>query len=294
MWGPIRAAIVVAALLGLRSRAQDVEDDNNIWKIPEDTDAGAFLWPRTYPLSFEEGATINISWTTTLKTAQLHCAHQNVTGSRLLTEQYGKSGWFAWTIDGINANLSIPFVFSVMAPSGPGAGYFISTSFYITKKEVAAPSVKPTARSTTSSLSGLPTIATLRPTPTLPTGSDSSRDGVSGSFSLASSGIDKETVIGLTVGLSIAFLVILAGITFILLRRWKRKQIEKTSLKTPSTEETQEYMALSPGVYEGSSNTRRTPSPVELPAQREDAELPVPRNMSHEVDDQDEWVQERK
>jgi len=92
------------------------------------------------------------------------------------------------------------------------------------------------------------------------------------------------------VGLSIAFLIIAAGVSFVFYRRSRRKWTEKKSPTTDSEQalEVREYAAV-PQV--GFGEVRRSDSPVELPAVKDSVELAGSTHTRRGVAEQDEWVQ---
>lgn len=57
------------ALSGMQTRD---ENRGNIYTTPMDTVNGSFVFPRTWPMSFREGSTINVSWTTKYSTVNLY------------------------------------------------------------------------------------------------------------------------------------------------------------------------------------------------------------------------------
>ena len=164
--------------------------------------------------------------------------------------------WFQWEVDAGGANLSESFFFSIGAFPDKTKGYISSTSFYI-KKNVTE------AKTESTSLS----LATSEPLYAQP----------------ASVG---SATVGLAVGLSIAFLIIAAGVSFVFYRRSRRKVTQKKSPTIDSEQalEVREYAAV-PQVV------RRSDSPVELPAVKDSVELAGSTHTRRGVEEQDEWVQ---
>jgi len=88
MWRPFRALLFPTTSLILHPLAQDTNEDNPaIETTPGDTDFGAFVFPRTYPLTLQEGSTVNVSWSTTLDIIELYCIHETQQGARVLTSR---------------------------------------------------------------------------------------------------------------------------------------------------------------------------------------------------------------
>ena len=302
MWGPFHVLLFAALLLGSLSHAQDdVDSEIIIWTVPNDTIHGAFIFPRTYPLFFQEGTTVNISWTTSLDFVGLYWNHQGAIGTHLLTGKYTtgclpvmmltfanerSTPWYQWKVDAIGGNLSNPFSFGIFGAPDTDEGYFFSTSFYITRKDAETSSSRsistPTLSSSSSSIrSILPTLATTR---TLPNPSD---EATRFSLESESHGVDRKLTLGLGIGLGGAFLIIVAGLVFVFWKRHQRKAANKAAATCSPTvveeaPETREYKPVPHKVYAGTSDMGGSGSHVDMP---------VLRNMAHAVEYQDEWIQ---
>jgi hypothetical protein len=68
----IYALLSFTILYGHRARAQSDENAGNLYTSPADSEDGAFVFPRTWPLTFREGSTINITWATTYDSINLY------------------------------------------------------------------------------------------------------------------------------------------------------------------------------------------------------------------------------
>lgn len=134
-----------------------------------------------------------------------------------------------------SANLTCPFFISAQDLYGDGQGRFNSSTFYIKKKGSSSPvAPAPTQLSlpavpTSTQLTSLPTQGTSTPQPS------SSATGEPASAVTANPSLANKLTIGLAAGLSLAFLIIIAGVVLIVLRRRKRRQATKVDpMTTPS------------------------------------------------------------
>jgi hypothetical protein len=161
-------------------------------------------------------------------------------------------------------NLSNPFDFEIWNEDND-VDFFGSTSFYITKKEVVvSSSSRPSSTSPSQFLSGLPTLATLRPTSSAPTVVGTS------AVQTSSGGSDKRVVIGLSVGLSVAFVVILGLVIGLYVWRQRRRVGEGVETSSKYSPVLEKPSAGGPAVA-----------------------VPVSRDGSQAVEYQDEWVRNR-
>jgi len=258
MWGLYRAALFAILFLALLADADTIDDGP-----AQDSDAGAFIYPRDYPLTIEDGATINISWTTSLDFAELYYNHVDEVGWTVLVELDGRTDkWFEWTLDGVGGkNLSNPFWFALSSTGDADTkGKFWSSTFYVKSKSTE------TSSTSTPSSSRPPNPTSLLPSMTrIPL--RSSDDAKTSSLRPAHQGVNMKAVIGLAAGLGVAFLLILGLIIAMLMRRQR---------KTPSSMTKQDYKPVS---EEGKSSSQ--------------AEQPASRDTPQAVEHQDEWVRNR-
>ena len=67
-------------------------DEGNIWTTPQDSVNGSFVFPRTYPITFREGSSINISWSTTFENINLYFYQRGkVANSVQLASEYSNN-----------------------------------------------------------------------------------------------------------------------------------------------------------------------------------------------------------
>lgn len=81
MWYLVTGVLFIVHAIG--------QNTGHIYDTPGDSVSGSFSFPRTYPLSFREASTINVTWTTTFERVNLYyCQRGNVANSILLASKW--------------------------------------------------------------------------------------------------------------------------------------------------------------------------------------------------------------
>jgi len=310
MWRPFRTACTATIFFALQSSAQK---EIRIYESPVDHDEGFFTYPVDYPLTFKVGSPINITWQTVHKDVELlyYAGEGWDTGGKrlaILETDGSEIGSYRWLLyDYVPVNETEPMLLGIApGPESTGHGAFFTSTFYITKEGVdqSVLSELATSTSASSASSSSATVASSRLTrlasaiPTLPSSSRPS-ESVSGSSSkVEPPGMDKNTLIGLSVGLTLSSLLTLVGLVFFVLKRRQRRAAKDANPTPPPTggeeaPETQEYMYMRHSMYAGVSEMESPSSLVELPAMKDSVELPASRHVdaAHAVEEQDEWAQ---
>ncbi|KAJ8110741.1 hypothetical protein OPT61_g6492 [Boeremia exigua] len=228
-------------------------DDDNIFKTPYDTINGSFIFPRVWPLTFREGSSINISWSTEYKDIDLYYYQQikNAASVQLVTNL--AANWYQWDVRSEAKDLSEPFVFRIVnargTPKGRSIGGFYSTSWYLTRDDDASqsatssPSTKfshhltVSSKATTTSASPPPTTTSIEIRLLSSTSHDLPAEATVASTSEAAthvSAVDRTTIIGLIVGIVMAGAIIILGVWYPLKTRRMRKAMVSSPVLPPS------------------------------------------------------------
>jgi hypothetical protein len=62
---------IIYGLILLYTFPAYAQNNGNLYTTPADSPNGSFVFPRTFPLTFREGSSINISWTTDFESVNL-------------------------------------------------------------------------------------------------------------------------------------------------------------------------------------------------------------------------------
>ncbi|KAH8704402.1 hypothetical protein GQ44DRAFT_778091 [Phaeosphaeriaceae sp. PMI808] len=197
-------------------------EEGRVWTAPQDSNNGFFLFPRTYPITFREGSSINISWSTTYTNINLYFYQR---GKVVNSVQLGMGGRTKET------NLTNPFVFRVVNSQGTteeqSNGGFWSTSWYLARDENLSESVISLSSAASSSSSTATTTTTTTTTSSTASSSreTSSQISISKTQGIPDGGFGKGTIIGLTVGLVVAGTTIIAALFYYLKKRNRSKEV---------------------------------------------------------------------
>lgn len=139
------------------------------------------------------------------------------------------SEWYQWEVGAEESNLTNPFVFRIVNAQGTTEEQnnegFWSTSWYLTRDDTASESVKSlssaVSSTSTTSLTASPSSATSSRGP-LSTSQETKTEATAAPTTAAethNTGVSKDTIIGLTVGLVVAGATIIAGLVCYLRKR---------------------------------------------------------------------------
>ncbi|RYP90032.1 hypothetical protein DL770_003877 [Monosporascus sp. CRB-9-2] len=195
------------------------ENSGIIFTEPRDSANGSFIFPRTWPISFRETSTINITWTTNYEGINLYYYQRGKVATSI---QIATTEWYFWEVRTEEANVTEPFVFRIVNAHGTNDeqlnGGFWSTSFFIRRDTPAdtvtsaSTSISSTSNSATpthtassvdfsSSLTASsPTSTTSSTSSSLPPGAE---EFVQGADSSLSPGAIAAVVVGAVLGAAI-------------------------------------------------------------------------------------------
>jgi len=143
------------------------------------------------------------------------------------------SQWYQWEVRAEETNLTNPFVFRVVNAQGTDEEQridgFWSTSWYIKRNSVTSESEASSSLSLSTSsvtldpVSSSPTTSSTSPSSTTSATDTQTTVDTHGAKDTEDRGIGKNTIIGLTVGLVVAGILIIVGVVFCLRKRRKDK-----------------------------------------------------------------------
>ncbi|KAI3317843.1 hypothetical protein HD806DRAFT_358758 [Xylariaceae sp. AK1471] len=232
MWHPLR---------GLSFLLKGRQDDNNeeIHTEPQDSVNGSFVFPVTYPLTFRETSTINITWKTSYEAVNLYYYQSGKVATSLQISTNLGIKWFQWQVHAEETNLTLPYVFRIV--NARGTDYeqtqegFWSTSFYITRDSSSASttSMMSSTLSTSSSSSSVAPSFTSLTTTSTQTPTASNNPPVNSS---SNEGLSSGAIAGIAVGASLGAIA-LAVVAFWFGRRKTgsgSQRVEPGAAFTPS------------------------------------------------------------
>ncbi|KAF2682382.1 hypothetical protein K458DRAFT_390873 [Lentithecium fluviatile CBS 122367] len=235
-------------------------DEGRIFTTPQDSPNGSFVFPRTYPITFREGSSINISWSTTYKNINLYFYQrgQVATSVQLVTNLAIE--WYQWEVRTEEANLTNPFVFRVVNAQGTSeeqsSDGFWSTSWYLARDGSSSESVtlssSAASPTTTPSSTASSSQATSSESPSSTT--QGTKTEATATLSTATethdSGVGKGAIVGLTVGLVVTGVIIIAGLLYYLRKRRRSKgALSSAPLPAASGYDDKAHIQMQPGYH---------------------------------------------
>ena len=257
-------------------------DEGHVWTTPQDSANGSFIFPRTYPLTFREGSSINVSWSTTYDNINLYFYQRGkvATSVQLVSKcidilRFSQTllmrpvanlatNWYQWEVRAEETNLTNPFVFRVVNAHGTteeqnGQGFW-STSWYLSRDDSASKpvtsssSVAPSSSTTTTMAtpSAAPSLSATSSEIPLSTTQVTKTEATAAPTLVAETHdnrVGKTTVIGLTVGLVLAGAMIIGGL-WCLLRRRRRAKAASFPVSLPAgSYQSKAYVQKHPEYY---------------------------------------------
>ncbi|CAO2648862.1 Nn.00g098110.m01.CDS01 [Neocucurbitaria sp. VM-36] len=207
-------------------------DEGRIWTTPQDSVNGSFIFPRTYPLAFRDGSSINISWSKSYESINLYFYQRGKVANSVQLVANFATEWYQWEVRAEETNLTNPFVFRIVNAQGTteeqNTEGFWSTSWYLTREDNASESsaASPTtATSSTASSSSATSSSSSSKNPISTTQGTKTEATVAPSTEADThdKGVGKGTIIGLTVGLVVMGATIIAGLLYYLRKRQRSK-----------------------------------------------------------------------
>ncbi|KAF2623565.1 hypothetical protein BU25DRAFT_461944 [Macroventuria anomochaeta] len=95
---------------------QEMKDASG--RHPRDSVNGSFIFPRTYPLTFREGSSINISWSKTYENINLYFYQRGKVANSVQLVTNLATEWYQWEVHAEETNLTNPFVFRIVNAQG--------------------------------------------------------------------------------------------------------------------------------------------------------------------------------
>jgi hypothetical protein len=233
MWHLVLASLftVVVFWTGLAVAELNLTD----YKTPTDTQQGSFIFPRAFPLTFEEGTRVNFTWASTVQNVSVWIYLENNKDYSIYAEATGVTDkWYEW-----EARRGRPDkIFTCYV--GWDFTYFRSAGFFV--NAVSSSSRSSTLRATSTrpatELSGLPHVSTRSSTGLSDPAETTPADGHQYSPPLTSntqSNLSNGGIAGLTVALCGTATIIAVGLLFVWARRRQHRAAQRRAEKQPVT-----------------------------------------------------------
>ncbi|KAF1847159.1 uncharacterized protein K460DRAFT_352334 [Cucurbitaria berberidis CBS 394.84] len=259
-------------------------EEGRVWTTPQDSINGSFLFPRTYPLTFREGSSINISWSKTYENINLYFYQRGKVANSVQLGTNLAADWYQWEVRAEESNLTNPFVFRIVNAQGTteeqNSEGFWSTSWYLTRDHSASKSVtlSSSAASSTTATSSTASSSSARSSSSPSSITQGTNPEATAAPSTAAEthnrGVSKGTIVGPIIGLVIAGATIIAGVLFYLSKRQRSKHALSSAPLPAASYYDEAHMQKQPGhdtvheVFTQPSELQSVSPCYELPSQK--------------------------